>query len=247
MKFVTPLREARLIKRYKRFLADVETPDGQVMTIHCPNTGSMRHCLEPGERLWWSLSDNPKRKLPGTWEVACLRHGRPASVAPDYALINTARPNALVAEALLEDRIAPLKGYDAHRREARLGQRRLDFCLTTEGRPPCWVEVKNVTLLEQPDTGLGMFPDAVSQRATAHLHELMACVARGERAVLLFCVGHTGIRSVTPAADIDPVYARTLQDAYAAGVELLAYGVSLTQEQMQLTIPVPVMLETPSC
>ncbi|WP_341936269.1 DNA/RNA nuclease SfsA [Marinimicrobium sp. C2-29] len=226
-----------LIRRYKRFLADVQRDDGSVITIHCPNTGSMRNCVLPESPCWYSASDNPKRKYPHTWEVATVPGGHLAGV-------NTGRANALVEEAIHSGVIAELQGYPVCRREVRYGQERsrVDFLLE-DGDDRCYVEVKSVTLMEAP--GQGLFPDAVSQRGSKHLRELMERVAAGDRAVLVFCVQHSGVEWVAPADAIDPVYGATLRRAAEAGVELLAYRAEIEPERasIRLTHPVPVRLD----
>lgn len=232
MKIDPPLQKATLVKRYKRFLADVTLDSGELMTLHCPNTGSMDGCKTPGQPVWFSLSDNPKRKLPGTWEII---------ENEDNCLIgvNTSRANHLVEEAIIHGVIDELSGYPHLKREVKLdsGKSRLDFVLTKDLQQ-CFVEVKNVTL--GGDNGQGFFPDAVTERGTKHLHELIQLKQQGARAVLLFCVQHTGIQRVSPAAHIDPKYAQTLAEAMNEGVEVLAYGAKLSPDEITLTIPVTV-------
>lgn len=226
MKFDPPLTQATLLKRYKRFLADVRLGNGEIITIHCPNTGSMKHCVVPETPCWFSWSDSPKRKLPGTLELTTTSQGFISGV-------NTARPNQLVREAIESGAIAELAGHTSLRQEVRYGAEnsRIDLLLE-HGDRKCFVEVKNVTL-ENPG-GLITFPDAVTSRGTKHLRELAAMVAEGHRAVLLFCVQHSGARRVAPAADIDPVYASTLAQVIAAGVEVIAYRCRLTAEEIAL-------------
>lgn len=219
------LYPALLLKRYKRFLADIRLPDGTQLTIHCPNTGSMKNCVLPETPCWYSASDSKTRKYPQTLEVVSAPGGHLAG-------INTARTNELVEQALREGVIAELRGYQTLRREVVYGSEksRIDFLLSQHGNDArlCYLEVKNVTLMEAE--GEGFFPDAVSERGSKHLRELMAMVAQGHRAVLLFCVQHTGIQSVRAAAHIDPVYATTLQAARAAGVEVIAYAARIKPE-----------------
>ncbi|KXS37165.1 MAG: sugar fermentation stimulation protein A [Halomonadaceae bacterium T82-2] len=218
-----------LRRRYKRFLADVELADGTVVVAHCPNTGSMRAVNVPGCRVWLSPSTNPARKLAWTWELIELP--RPEGGVA-LASVHTGRTNAIVEEALRGERIEPLAGYatlrrevrvgDARRSDARRGDARLDFRLDDPRHGTAFVEVKQVTLQEAD--GHGYFPDTVSERATRHLETLAGLAADGHRAVLLFCVAHTGIRDVAPAAHLDPRYAETLRRVADAGVEVLAYG-----------------------
>ncbi|AEV64968.1 DNA/RNA nuclease SfsA [Pseudomonas ogarae] len=236
MHFSPALEEGRLIRRYKRFLADIETVHGELLTIHCPNTGSMLNCMAEGARVWFSRSSDPKRKLPGTWEIGETPQGR-------LACINTARANALIEEALRAGVISELNGFTGLKREVAYGveNSRIDFRLDYE-QGSAWVEVKSVTL-GFDGTNVAAFPDAVTQRGAKHLREL-ACLARdGVRAVQLYCVNLSGIEAVRPAQEIDPVYAAALRDAVAAGVEVLAYGVTLTSEQMWVDRALPVLLE----
>ncbi|HCS62591.1 MAG TPA: DNA/RNA nuclease SfsA [Cellvibrio sp.] len=216
---------ALLLKRYKRFLADIRLPDGTELTIHCPNTGSMKNCVLPESPCWYSVSDSKTRKYPQTLEVVSAPGGHLAG-------INTARTNELVEQALREDVITELCGYQTLRREVVYGSEksRIDFLLSQHNDDArlCYLEVKNVTLMEAE--GEGFFPDAVSERGSKHLRELMVMVAQGHRAVLLFCVQHTGIKSVRAAAHIDAVYAATLQAARAAGVEVIAYAAFIKPE-----------------
>lgn len=220
MELPTPLIEGRLIKRYKRFLADVKLADGAEITAHCPNTGSMLGCQPDNARVVLSASDNPKRKLKYTWELVEAEPGI-------WACINTARPNGQAREAIESGVVSELTGYATCRPEVRYGQEksRIDLHLSGhENQPDAWVEVKNVTLCEQ---GTGYFPDAVSTRGQKHLRELMAQAEVGERAILLFVVNHTGIEVVKPADHIDPTYGQLLREAYKAGVEVLAYRAEL--------------------
>lgn len=242
MKFPEPLIKGRLIRRYKRFLADVRLPDGTEVTAHCPNTGSMLGCQPPDAHVWLSRSDNPARKLAYTWELV--------ETAPAVlACVNTARPNAQAREAIEAGRISELSGYSHCRSEVRYGEEksRIDLLLSGhESEPDAWVEVKNVTLEEN---GQGFFPDAVTTRGQKHLRELMAQVALGERAVLFFVVNHTGIETVRPADHIDQHYGQLLRQACDAGVEVIAYRASLVNEDgnpsgnLTLTEAVPVILE----
>ena len=239
MKFSNPLIAGQLIKRYKRFLADVRLQDGTEITAHCPNTGSMLGCQPESARVWLSESDNPKRKLRYTWELVETSSGV-------MACINTARPNHQARAAIEEGRIPELAGYTVIRPEVRYGQEKSRIDLHLSGHnslPDAWVEVKNVTLCEE---GAGYFPDAVTVRGQKHLRELIAQAQAGERAVLLFCVNHTGIRSVRPADHIDPAYGRLLKEAVAAGVEVLAWKADLASNgepsgSLALLEPVPFM------
>ena len=218
------LIEARLIKRYKRFLADVELADGSVVTVHCPNSGSMKGCAVPGSRVWLSTSDNVKRKLPYTWELA--------EVNGCLIGLNTGLPNRLVAEAIGNGTIAELQGYDTMRPEVPYGDHsRIDLLLESPGRR-CFVEVKNVTLVEE---GRALFPDAVTTRGQKHLNELMRVVREGDRGVIFFTVQRSDGHAVSPADAIDPEYGRLLRLAMQNGVEALAYRAEVTAEAIRLT------------
>jgi len=234
-----PLQPARLIKRYKRFLADVDLPDTSSITLHCPNTGSMKNCLYPGNRVWYSDSGNPKRKYPCTWYFT-------EDLQQNIIGIHTGLSNQLAREAILSGRIADLSGYGKLTSEMRYGAQnsRIDFYLSEHERelPDCYVEVKNVSLLSQD--GVGLFPDAVTARGQKHLEELILVREQGYRAVLLFCVQHSGIERLMPADQIDPVYGRLLRKASAEGVEVLAYGARFELElsQVELDMALPVIL-----
>jgi sugar fermentation stimulation protein A len=227
MRFSPELEQGRLLIRYKRFLADIETASGEKLTIHCPNTGSMFNCMAPGGRIWFSRSNDPKRKLPGTWEISETPQGR-------LACVNTGRANHLVEEALLAGVITELNGFTALKREVAYGQEnsRVDFRLDYSSGP-AFVEVKSVTL-GFDDSRIAAFPDAVTQRGARHLRELASLAREGVRAVLLYCVNLTGIDAVRPAKEIDPAYAAALSDAVAAGVQVLAYGVQLTPDEVRI-------------
>ncbi|PCJ16252.1 MAG: DNA/RNA nuclease SfsA [Gammaproteobacteria bacterium] len=232
MEFAPPLVRGTLVRRYKRFLADVELDDGKIITIHCPNTGSMTNCQDVGADVWFSKSDNPNRKYAFTWElVAVKKRG--------LAGINTLRANSLVREALDAGRIKELQGYASIRSEVGYGveKSRIDFLLEQPAanlKQPqrCYVEVKNVTLGGK--AGVGYFPDAITQRGAKHLRELMEVRKQGHRAVLIFCVQHTQIKEVRPADHIDPMYGKALRQAIENGVEVLAYGVKLTPYEAEV-------------
>lgn len=231
--FETPLQEAVLIRRYKRFLADVRLEDGRELTVHCPNTGSMKNCGEPGSRVWVRLSDAPGRKLPGTWELVETAPG-------EIACIHSARANRVIAAGLEAGLVAPLGGYASRRAEVCLkpGGSRFDFLLSDPS--PCAVEVKSVTLAL--GGGEGAFPDAVSLRGQKHLAELTELASSGHKACLLFCVMHGGIDRVRPADEIDPVYGQRLREAAAAGVEVIACSVLPSPAGLRLAGQLPVLL-----
>jgi sugar fermentation stimulation protein A len=236
MIFSPALEQGRLIQRYKRFLADIELESGERMTIHCPNTGSMLNCMMPGGRVWFTRSSDPKRKLPGTWEISETPQGR-------LACINTARANALVEEALHAGRIPELAGFVALKREVAYGQERsrIDFRLDYPDTV-AWVEVKSVTL-GFADSRVAAFPDAVTQRGAKHLRELAVLARGGVRAVQLYCVNLDRVDAVRPATEIDPGYASALRQAVEAGVEVLAYGVHLDTHEIFIDRRLPVDLQ----
>ncbi|MHA6495455.1 DNA/RNA nuclease SfsA [Pseudomonas borbori] len=227
MRFEPALEQGRLLRRYKRFLADIQTASGELLTIHCPNTGSMLNCMSEGARVWFSRSSDPKRKLPGTWEIGETPHGR-------LAVINTARANSLVEEALRAGVISELAGFTALKREVPYGQERsrVDFCLEYPSGT-AFVEVKSVTL-GFADSHVAAFPDARTDRGAKHLRELSALARAGVRAVQLYCVNLTDVDAVRPAEEIDPAYAAALRDAVEAGVEVLVYGAEISPQGIQL-------------
>jgi len=226
MRFNEPLIPCTFLKRYKRFLADVRLEDGTELTVHCPNSGSMKGCQPVGGPAWISDSKNPKRKLRYTLEMVSL-DGVPICV-------NTQRPNALVEEAILDGVIEEVQGYPTLRREVRYGAEKSRIDILLEGpQGLCYVEVKNVSL--DVGNGEGRFPDAVTTRGTKHLRELMAMVKEGHRAVLLFCAAKPDFHMVGPADDIDPTYGRTLREAAEAGVEILAYRCAISTEEIRIT------------
>lgn len=235
MRFTEPLNEGILLRRYKRFLADIELADGTQVTAHCPNSGSMRTVAIPGNRALLSRATNPKRKLAWTWEIAYVGNG----TVP--ALVNTMWPNHVVREAIEAGQVAQLTGYGTIRSEVPYGERsRIDHLLMGEDRPDCYVEVKNVTLLHEP--GVASFPDGVTTRGARHLRELMQVVADGGRAVQLFHVARGDVDEVRPADSIDPHYGQTLRRAAAAGVEVLAYRAAVSPSGVTLADQIPVHL-----
>ncbi len=227
MEFLPPLKPATLIKRYKRFLADVVTPDGEVMTIHCANTGAMTGCATPGDTVWYSTSNNVKRKYPHSWELT--------QTAENHLIcINTLRANQLVAEALANKCIPELSEYNTIKPEIKYGSEnsRIDFLLTKEGLSDCFIEVKSVTLLEGNQ---GFFPDTVTLRGQKHLRELTLIAKEGKRAILMFIALHSGIHVASAAAHIDKKYAHLLEDAIKNGVEVLCYQVDINIQKMVLS------------
>ncbi|UUM30195.1 DNA/RNA nuclease SfsA [Vibrio japonicus] len=229
MKFEPRLESATLIKRYKRFLADITLPDGSERTIHCANTGAMTGCAEPGNTVWYSTSDNPKRKYPNSWELSETKDGH-------SICINTARANQLAVEAIQSQVIEELNGYDQLQTEVKYGSEnsRIDILLNSKNKPSCYIEVKSVTLLDVNIEGQGYFPDAVTTRGQKHLRELSEMAQNGSRAVLLFAVLHSGIEKVSAAHHIDATYSQLLKKAQEQGVEVLCYKAELSDSEMRL-------------
>ena len=232
MLYPRQLVEGRLIRRYKRFLADIQLPDG-VITAACPNTGSLMGCCDAGSRVWLSEHDNAARKYRHTWEIV--------EVGQVMVGINTGLPNALVGEAIGDGTIRELSGYASMRREVAFGEERsrVDLLLEAPDRAPCYVEVKNVTAAASK--GVALFPDCVSERGSKHLRELMRLKARGLRPVQLYCVQRGDVREVRPADGIDHEYGRTLREAIAAGVEVLAYRARVSPTEIRLAERIPVV------
>jgi sugar fermentation stimulation protein A len=235
MRFSGELVPATLIRRYKRFLADVELADGSVTTVHVANPGAMIGLQSPGARVWLSRSLNKARKLPLSWELVEADFGSGLELAG----LNTSHPNAIVAEALAAQAIPELAGYPTIRREVKYGKAsRVDFLLEAPGRPSCYLEIKNVHLMRRP--GLAEFPDSVTARGARHLDELAAVVTQGFRAVMLFVVQIGSADRFALARDIDPAYGAAFDRARAAGVEALAYKCALCVEEIELSGPVPI-------
>jgi len=226
-----PLTEGRLVRRYKRFLADVALASGAVVTVHCANPGSMIGLAEPGMRVFLSKSASLTRKLAWSWEL----------VEADGALvgINTMHPNNIVEEAIADEAIPELTGYDLLRREVPYGRNsRIDILLTGAGRPDAYVEVKNVHLSRA--RGLAEFPDSVTERGAKHLRELSDMVAAGHRAAMLYLVHRGDTTGFALARDLDPTYAVEFDKAAASGVEMLAYQCSVTTQEVRVTTRLPV-------
>ena len=235
MRFPAPLSPATLVRRYKRFLADVVLPSGETVTVHCANPGSMIGLNAAGARVWLSTSANPKRKLAHSWELIEVDLGGGAELVG----INTSNPNALAAEAIAAGAIPELGGYASLRREVKYGKNsRVDFVLETPAQPPCYVEIKNVHLMRE--AGLAEFPDAVTKRGAKHLGELGAMAALGARAVMLFLIQIGSARRFKLARDIDPAYGAAFDAARAMGVEVLAYRCGITCEGIEVVEPVPI-------
>lgn len=232
MKLSPRLYSGRLQSRYKRFFSDVINTDGELLTIHCPNTGSMKNCLVENSECWYSLSNNPKRKLAGTLEIITNKYG-------NLAGINTNKANHLVREAIEASIIPELIGYEELRAEVKYGAEnsRIDFLLEDPAKGRCYIEVKSVTL--EVSDGLVMFPDAVTSRGTKHLRELINVVQQGHRAILFFCVQVNGAKKMEVAEHIDPQYAQTLAEAINAGVEVIAWRAKLSDMEIILDCAIP--------
>ncbi len=240
MRFAAPLVPATLIRRYKRFLADVRLADGTELTAHVANPGAMTGLAATGAKVWLSRSDNPKRKLAYSWELVEADFGGGAELVG----VNTAHPNGLVVEALAAGRIRELAGYAGARREVRYGRNsRVDLLLTDPARADCYVEIKNVHLMRR--RGLAEFPDAVTARGAKHLDELGAMVAAGHRAVMLFLVQIGSAERFALAADVDPAYAAAFARARAAGVEAIAYRCAIAADGIALADAVPIEAAAP--
>lgn len=229
MRFATPLVRAHLIRRYMRFLSDVELADGTVVKAHCPNPGSMIGLKDEGLPVWVEGNNDPKKKLDWGWRLVEL---------PDaFVGIDTGVANRIVAEALA-DGLDGLDGYDLIRPEVKYRDKsRVDFLLSGAGRRDCYLEVKSVTLSRQ--VGLAEFPDSVTARGAKHLGDLVAMVAQGHRAVLLFLVQRTDCTRVTLAADLDPTYAAAFQAALDGGVEVMCFDCTIAPDGITLANRLP--------
>lgn len=233
MQFQSPLIPGRLIRRYQRFLADVDV-GGEVLTVHCPNPGTLMGLNTPGARVWLSRSANAARRLPHTLELVEVR----GTDGTHLVGINTGKPNRLIEAAILNGTIAELGGYDSLRREVRYGlNSRIDILLSGKARPDCYVEVKNVHLLRE--AGLAEFPDCVTARGAKHLRELAAMIAAGHRSVLVFCVQRADATAFSLADDIDRAYAAEFGIAIAAGVECLVYRCHISLDDIRVTGCIP--------
>lgn len=235
MKFSSPLVRGRLVKRYKRFLADVLLDSGEAVTATCPNTGSMRGLTEPGSTVWLSLSSSPTRKYGHTWELVETDLG----AGPVIVGINTGHPNRIVADAIAAGAVPELGGYANLRREVRYGvASRIDLLLDDPVRGLAYVEIKNVHLSRV--AGLAEFPDSVTERGVKHLVELSAMVAAGHRAMMVYLIQRADAEALALAADIDPRYAAAFATARQAGVEAIALGCTCTPEEIRVTRALPI-------
>jgi len=244
MLYQPELVQGRLIKRYKRFLADVQLPNGEIITVHTANTGKMTGCAIPGSKIWIRNTFNEKRKYPYTWEISSTADG-------ELVGINTQLANSLSKEAIENGVIKELQGYDQIRTEVAYGKEingkkrsRIDLLLSAReqaSQKDCYVEVKNVTACFEGH--MGAFPDAVSKRGTKHLNELLYMHQQGYRSVLLFCVARADIHAVRGAHEIDPEYAETLVEVTQKGVEVLAYATQISTTEIYLANPLSVVLD----
>lgn len=235
MKFSSSLVKGTLLKRYKRFLADVDL-GGETVTAHCANPGSMLGLAEPGSAVWLSRSDNPKRKLKFSWELIEIDLG----AGPTLVGINTSHPNALVAEAINAGKISELRGYSDLRREVKYGvNSRIDILLQNNETSLCYVEIKNVHLMREP--GLAEFPDSVTVRGAKHLRELSAMVGEGHRAVMVYLVQRGDAQRIALARDIDPGYGDAFDAARKAGVEAIAYACTVSPDAIEVDRAIPVV------
>ena len=226
MRFPDPLIRGTLIKRYKRFLADVALDSGETVTAHCANTGAMLGVQDPDSEVWLSPARNPDRKLKYTWELIRVGDG--------LVGINTAHPNKIVSEAIEAGAIPELAGYGTLRREVKYGRNsRIDILLQDDGKPDCYVEIKNVHLMREP--GVAEFPDAVSTRAAKHQGELADMVSTGARAVTVYLCQREDSATFKLASDIDPDYAAAAATARAGGVEALCYACALSPEEIAVS------------
>ncbi|MBL7664366.1 MAG: DNA/RNA nuclease SfsA [Bacteriovoracaceae bacterium] len=223
------LFSGKIINRYKRFFADIELPDGKIITAHTPNTGSMKTCWQPGWQALLSHSDNPKRKLAYTLEFL--------SNNETWIGVNTSRTNHIVEHFLQTKQIPELKKYSEIKREVKFGASRIDFCLSNGAEELCYIEVKNVTLKSAEN--MAAFPDAVSTRAQKHLGELIKLKKQGHRAIIFFLVQREDVKAFTPALEIDPNYATWLKLAEQAGVEILIYQTALKGNNISLKGKLP--------
>ncbi|QTA90580.1 DNA/RNA nuclease SfsA [Desulfonema magnum] len=222
-----------LIRRYKRFLADVKLESGEVVTAHCPNSGTMKECCDPGNPVYLSYHDNPKRKLKYTWELIRM--------STSLVGVNTLVPNRLVFKSVDQGRVKELRGYDTVNREPRVGSHsRLDLLLKKGENDACYVEIKNCTLVKD---GIACFPDAVTSRGLKHLVELQNLVSSGYRCVMFYLIQRTDAKIFRPADHIDPAYGKELRRAVNHGVEIMAYDVRINLERICLNNKIPYDLQ----
>lgn len=236
MKIIQSYIEGKLIRRYKRFLVDVELSHGEIMTAHTGNTGAMKGCADPGSRVWLYDSENPKRKYRYSWDLV-------EDLSGNLIGIHTTRANKLVQEAIEHGVIRELQGYDNIRPEVKYQDTntRFDFLLEKSGSgQSCFLEVKNVTAKRDLETAI--FPDAKTERGKKHLETLIHAVGQNLRAVIFFCIQRSDVSAFKPADEIDPEYGELLRKACSLGVEALAYKAVLGPEEVYLSKSIPVIL-----
>ncbi len=223
---------ATLLKRYKRFLVDVKLQSGETVTAHCPNTGSMAGCSEPGRKVYMSVHDNPRRKYKYTWELIAM----PTSLVG----VNTLVPNRLVSKSIEQQLIPELSQYNEVKREVKIGEHsRIDLLLTGSSDERCYVEIKNCTLVNE---GVAQFPDAVTTRGLKHIIELENLVKAGHRCMMFYFIQRMDARVFRPADHIDPAYGRRLRQAAEKGIEILAYDVRISLQRIELNNNIPCAL-----
>ena len=233
MQFKTPLQRGKLLKRYKRFLADVTLDTGEFVTAACPNTGAMLGLTTPGALVYLSRSESPTRKYPHTLEIV---------ERPGFGLIgiNTSHPNNLFEEALTNKLLPELLPYQTIRREVKYGvNSRIDLLLQGIGLPDCYIEVKNVTLYRQPRHA--EFPDCVTERGTKHLHELASMVSLGHRAIMAYVIQGGGAQDFSLTADLDPKYVEAFRFATSQGVEAMALTCHVSPDRIAIEGMVPIL------
>jgi len=236
MRFQTDLVPARLIRRYKRFLSDMQLEDGKEVIAHCPNPGSMMGMKDAGLKCWLEPNDDPRKKLKYGWRMSEFADGHMVGV-------DTGSANKIVAEALQSRNITELANYESLKPEVRYSTNsRIDFLLTQPGLPDTYVEVKSVTLSREP--GLAEFPDSVTARGAKHLGDLSDMVRQGHRAVMLYLIQRTDAQRFTLAQDIDPNYAESFARARAAGVDVICYDCAMSPTNVTLNQPIPYLTPT---
>ncbi|WP_392559070.1 DNA/RNA nuclease SfsA [Orbus mooreae] len=236
MFFSSQLQCGTLIKRYKRFLADIMLLDGSIITIHCANTGAMTGCANMGDRVWYSTSNNPKRKIPYSWELT--------ETHDEYWIcVNTHKANQIVKNSIEQHQIKELLNYEQIQSEIKYGNEnsRIDLRLIDAKNNMCYVEIKSVTLFN-PINQFGYFPDSVTTRGQKHLRELIWVAKQGKRAIVFFLVLHSGIKQFSPAIHIDPLYAKLLQEAQENGVEILCYNTNISTTTITCNQPISIIL-----
>jgi len=230
MKFDTPLIHGRLIRRYKRFLSDIQLDNGEIVVAHCTNSGSMKTCLKDNAEVYISPAQDPKRKTQYTWEMIKLNER--------WVGINTMHPNLIAFEAIKNNEIPQLIGYEHVKREVKVGNSRIDI-MAQKSNETCFIEVKNVTMKEG---NIALFPDAVTTRGKKHLDELVQLKKEGIRAVMVYIIQRMDVDTFAPAEDVDPLYAKTLRKAYKNGVEIIPLQVTVSPSEIKINKQLPFIL-----